>query len=226
MRRSPANLVLAILLWSYLAPVFLVTTELDLPACCRSHGKHHCCSCCMARHDDGTPGFHANSPRCPCRLLGSVSHGSFFAEVRKFSSIQPPPAGFLAPIEAASGMFRDRIRNSGRAPPQTASVAELSEKSEWDFVAPVSSRLPHGPRPLTSPYPLPDRQATWVACAILENRNVPSCFLNTVSCLLYSHHHHRLRQRLRRRSRCCARPPASPRSRRYGDTQSQTVVLG
>ena len=118
MRRSPANLVLAILLWSYLAPVFLVTTELDLPACCRSHGKHHGCTCCMGRHNaDDTPGFHANSPQCPCRLLGSVSHGSFFTEVRKFSSIQPPTRRFSAPIEAASSVFRDRIRNSGRAPP-------------------------------------------------------------------------------------------------------------
>ena len=118
MRRSLANLVLAILLWSYLAPVFLVTTELDLPTCCRSHGKHHGCTCCMGRHDaDDTPEFHSNSPQCPCRLLGSIIHGSVAAEVRKFSFIQPGSADFLTPIEAAPNVFRDRIRNSGRGPP-------------------------------------------------------------------------------------------------------------
>jgi hypothetical protein len=118
MRRAPANLVLTILLWSYLAPVFLVTTELDLPACCRSHGKHHGCTCCMGRHDaDGASGFHANSPQCPCRLLGSVIHRAVAAEVRKVFSIQPPSSDLLAPTEAASNVFRDRIRNSGRGPP-------------------------------------------------------------------------------------------------------------
>jgi hypothetical protein len=117
MRRSPANLVLTILLWSYLAPVFLVTTELDLPACCRSHGKHHC-TCCMARHDaNGAPGLGTNSPRCPCHLLGSVIHASIAADVKKFFSIQPPSAEFFVPAEAASNVFRDRIHNSGRGPP-------------------------------------------------------------------------------------------------------------
>ena len=115
MRRSPANLVLAIFLWSYPAPVFLVTTELDLPPCCRSHGKHHGCTCCMARRNSDGPGFHANSPRCPCRLLGSVIHGSVSAEVRNLFSIQPPSADFLAPTEAASDVFRDRIRTRDAA---------------------------------------------------------------------------------------------------------------
>jgi hypothetical protein len=118
MRRSPANLVLTILLWSYLAPIFLVTTKLDLPACCRSHGKHHGCSCCMGRHDsDGTTGVRANCPQCACRLLGSVIQGPVAAEMRRWFSIQPPCAGFPAPIEAVSNIFRDRIRNSERGPP-------------------------------------------------------------------------------------------------------------
>src|ERR1700692_2605672 len=119
MRQTPANLVLTILLWSYLAPVFLVATELDLPVCCRSHGKHHGCTCCMAhRGDDGasgflTHGFHSNDPRCPCRLLGSVIHGTTAAEVKRYS-ILPPSEDSLVPIEAASHVFHDRIRSSGR----------------------------------------------------------------------------------------------------------------
>ncbi len=117
MRRSPANLVLAILLWSYLAPVFLVATELDLPPCCRSHGKHHGCTCCMSRRGSDGPGFHDNSPRCPCRLLGSVIHCITAAEVKKRFSIHPPSADFLVPFDAASNVFQDRIRLSGRGPP-------------------------------------------------------------------------------------------------------------
>ncbi len=117
MRRSLANLVLVILLWGYITPVVLVTTEFDLPPCCRSHGKHHGCTCCMARRNSAGPGFHDNSPRCPCHLLVSVIHSANAAEVEKRFSSQPPSVDFTAPIAAASAVFHDRIRTSGRDPP-------------------------------------------------------------------------------------------------------------
>jgi hypothetical protein len=117
MRRSLANLVLAVLLWSYITPVVLATTELDLPPCCRSHGKHHGCTCCMARRNSAGPGFHDNSPRCPCRLPGAVVHAVNAAAVKKRISIQPPSADFLAPTEASSAVVHHRIGPSGRSPP-------------------------------------------------------------------------------------------------------------
>lgn len=118
MRRSLANLVLMVVLWGYVAPVVLGATELDLPACCRSHGKHHCSMGCMGRQiGDAAPGFHENSPQCPYRLQGSVLYGSSVAEAKKFFSMALPDGDFVHHAEAASGISVSRIRKSGRGPP-------------------------------------------------------------------------------------------------------------
>ncbi len=122
MRRTPANLVLMILLWSYLAPLLLVATELDLPACCRGRGGKHHCTCCMGRPGgDAAPGFHGQSPQCPCRLLGPAINGTEVAQVKKFFSIELPAAPLLAQAEPLSRPSSRRIRNSGRSPPPRSS---------------------------------------------------------------------------------------------------------
>ncbi len=119
MRRSLANLVLMVILWGYVAPAVLGATELDLPLCCRSHGKHHGCTCCMGRQtDDATPGFHSNSPQCPYRLQGSVLYRSCAAEAKKFFTMALPDGDFFAHTEAALGVSVSRIRKSGRGPPR------------------------------------------------------------------------------------------------------------
>jgi hypothetical protein len=118
MRRALANLVLMVILWGYLAPAVLGATELDLPVCCRSHGKHHCAMGCIGRSaGDSAPGFHRNSHPCPYRLQGSVLYGSCVAEVKKFFSMALPVRDLLRHAEAASGLSACRTRNSGRGPP-------------------------------------------------------------------------------------------------------------
>jgi hypothetical protein len=118
MRRALANLVLMVILWGYVAPAVLGATELDLPSCCRSHGKHHGCTCCMSRSaGDAAPGFHQNSPQCPYRLQGSVLYGSCVAEVKKFFSMVLPARDIFLHSEAAFALSASRIRKSGRGPP-------------------------------------------------------------------------------------------------------------
>jgi hypothetical protein len=117
MRRISANLVLLFWLWSYVAPVVLVTTEMDLPACCRSHGKHHC-SCCMAKSSgDAAPALRTNSPQCPCHLSPPVVNGSAATEAQTQYSQQLPSAKYVAQSEFDASASLIRTRHSGRSPP-------------------------------------------------------------------------------------------------------------
>jgi hypothetical protein len=118
MRRSLANLVLMVILWGYVAPAVLGATELDLPVCCRSHGKHHGCTCCMGRSNGNAgPGFHQHSPQCPYRLQGSVLYASFVAETKKFFSMALPAEDHFVHAKAAAALSASLIRKSGRSPP-------------------------------------------------------------------------------------------------------------
>jgi hypothetical protein len=107
-----------VILWGYVAPAVLGATELDLPVCCRSHGKHHCAMGCMGRSaGDTAPGVHDNSHQCPYRVQGSVLYGSCAAEAKKFFSMALPVGDFFVHAETASGFSVSRIRKSGRGPP-------------------------------------------------------------------------------------------------------------
>ncbi len=118
MKGSLAKLVLMVILWSYLAPAVLAATELDLPVCCRSHGKHHGCTCSMGRSvRSTTPGFHPNSPQCPYRLQGCVLYGSWLAVAKKFFATALPDEDFLVHAGSVSAFSVTRIRQSGRSPP-------------------------------------------------------------------------------------------------------------
>jgi hypothetical protein len=118
MQRSFAHLVLLVVFWSYAAPAVLAATELDLPPCCRSNGRHHRCMCCAMRSaGDASAGFRANSPQCPCRLQGIVITGSIAAVARGVFSLELPPASSLAPAAAISRVSAVRFRKSGRGPP-------------------------------------------------------------------------------------------------------------
>ncbi len=80
-RRFPqivSQLVLALLLWTVVAPALLAPSEADLPPCCRGRGRHHCAMLAMLqrlRADDSSPGFRQQPEPCPYRQLGSVLNG-------------------------------------------------------------------------------------------------------------------------------------------------------
>jgi hypothetical protein len=64
MRRALASLLLALVSFPLIAPVFASDAASQLPACCRRDGKHHCS---MLAEDMETPGpaFQAVRPKCP-----------------------------------------------------------------------------------------------------------------------------------------------------------------
>ena len=115
--RFAAHLVLLVTLWGYVAPAALGPSEADLPACCRGKGMHHCSMAAMARSDDGAPGFRANSPQCPYRLLGSVLNRCSVAAARESFSLEPPASDLFSHRDSARRASALQIRNSGRGPP-------------------------------------------------------------------------------------------------------------
>lgn len=117
MRRLLANIVLLVTLWGYAAPAVLGATEADLPACCRGDGKHHCSMASMAQSGSNAPGFGANSPQCPYRLLGSVLKTPEAAAARKLFSVDLPASDLLSQRDAALRESAARSRKSGRGPP-------------------------------------------------------------------------------------------------------------
>jgi len=118
MRRLPASLLLAVLLWSFTAPAVLAATGLDLPPCCRAHhGRCHCgCSCC-GRPDDDSPGFHRNATHCRSPLLGSILHAPAATGLRSVSLLAPSAARRLVAIEIPSNALRPCLSHAGRGPP-------------------------------------------------------------------------------------------------------------
>lgn len=119
MRRGLANLLLLVLLWSCAAPAALAITEADLPPCCRSHGAHHCAMMAMmAPAADDSPGYRANTPQCPYRMLGqTVSVSAAAIAERSLANVLLPrsPANR---VEDAGRTFTIALLRSGRSPPQ------------------------------------------------------------------------------------------------------------
>jgi hypothetical protein len=109
--RFLANLVLLVTLWGYVAPALPGSSEADLPACCRGNGRHHCAIARMSRSDDGAPGFRANSPQCPYRLLGSVLSRWNVAAAEASFSLDSPAAELLAQHETAIRYYVRRNEN-------------------------------------------------------------------------------------------------------------------
>jgi len=122
MRRFPANLILAVLLWSYTAPGFFAVTELDRPACCRHQGPNHqchCgCACSQSPASKQSPGYRKGTPHCQCLLLGCILHGVVGAEPVRYGSSTPPAAQSRTFDEAAIHLCRDDIGWPARGPPR------------------------------------------------------------------------------------------------------------
>lgn len=65
MRRAIASLLLTILSVLLIAPFLVLDPQVDLPPCCRTHGRHHCMMTVEMR---GVPdGLTRLSERCPWR---------------------------------------------------------------------------------------------------------------------------------------------------------------
>ncbi len=120
MRRSLATLVLLVLFWGFLAPAVLQASETDLPACCRGNGMHHCSMPGMSHGDPGTPGFRANAPQCPYRLLGRVLSAAGVAVANRTFALEPPSADPFPHATLALRLSAATHRPSGRSPPLLA----------------------------------------------------------------------------------------------------------
>jgi hypothetical protein len=71
----------------------------------------------MAHSDDGAPGFRANSPQCPYRLLGSVLNRCSVAASTESFSLEQPIAALFSQRDSTPRASVLRILNSGRGPP-------------------------------------------------------------------------------------------------------------
>jgi len=65
MRRAISLSLLLVFSWMLIAPLVAPDSETNLPACCRSHGKHHCNMRRMMRLGGSEKGFSTISEKCP-----------------------------------------------------------------------------------------------------------------------------------------------------------------
>lgn len=117
MRRPLSILIVALFAMGPLSVLLPGSTELQLPACCRRHGTHHCAmSAAMAAPPPGS--FWLIAPnRCPLYNAGHL------APVPTFALSHPPAApGFaatlLVPAHASSATLTRSTIPSSRGPPQ------------------------------------------------------------------------------------------------------------
>lgn len=61
-RRAFAGALIALLFAAILAPLLQANPEASLPACCRTHGEHHCM---MSEASSASAGFAALAEKCP-----------------------------------------------------------------------------------------------------------------------------------------------------------------
>ena len=110
MRRFVANLVLAVMAWSFVAPMALAAANSGTPACCRRDGKHQCMSGMsgvVGISSDGVLSFRATPSACPYRSRAArptgVAHPQGPAvSARKLSSPNLLPAANSCTFESLS----------------------------------------------------------------------------------------------------------------------------
>lgn len=105
MRRILALSLLLLFGWTLLAPLWAPSAEANLPACCRRHGKHHCCMGALAT---GQRGLATLQEKCP--------HSPGSASAVHSPTFKP---------EASEPFYAEVVSLSARAP-QTASLHRLS----------------------------------------------------------------------------------------------------
>lgn len=118
-RRIAAILLLGVFSFLLIAPAAMAQDpEAQLPACCRTHGKHHCMM--PTGNQSGGPSFQAQNDRCPL-FPKAGAFGSYHQTVtlaasqRFFASIVSHPAAH-AQTEA---LYRISYSRTGqkRGPP-------------------------------------------------------------------------------------------------------------
>jgi len=100
MRRAIALFLMLIFSSMLMAPLFASDPEVNLPPCCRRHGKHHCMMQGM-QDSDGGRGLAAVREKCPCFPAAIVaSHsmqfqpesGRHFLAAAHHATLGVPPA--------------------------------------------------------------------------------------------------------------------------------------
>lgn len=107
MRRAISLSLLLVFSWMLIAPLVAQDSEANLPACCRSHGKHHCNMRRMMRLGGSQKSFTTVSEKCPCWPASTCAvHSSSFEPetgTRFF------PAAVSGPVSAAQAETAYRI---------------------------------------------------------------------------------------------------------------------
>lgn len=122
MRRAPAALLLLLLSYPLIAPLFASgPDESQLPACCRRNGKHHCAMYMAMGLSYVPPRFVVVSEKCP---YSPFTHAQLMLPhvfFRQATSIVDRPASLADIVSEAEAGYRistDRARPK-RGPPAT-----------------------------------------------------------------------------------------------------------
>lgn len=132
LRRLLALLLLVVLGLPSALPVFAAMqgdADASLPACCRTHGRHHCAMRIEASDSvaSGTHGLRAAVEACPyrCVMMAQVHVDPVVpvaASLRIYAGLQSHPA-VQAQTESRWRMARERARGK-RGPPESGESAD------------------------------------------------------------------------------------------------------
>lgn len=121
MRRLVTSFVLAVMAWSFVAPMALAFTGSDVPACCRRNGKHHCqmsgMSGMAAMSAGGVPSFRSRPSDCPYRAQKATPTGTAAPQTETISALELPCTTFLSAVDFHFHYSRPISGNSQRGPP-------------------------------------------------------------------------------------------------------------
>jgi len=120
MRRIVANLVLAVMAWSFVAPMALAAAGSDTPACCRRDGKHHCMSGMSGMagiSNDGVLSFRAAPSDCPYRSQVATPTGVAHPQDPTVSAAKLASASLLPAANSRAFKSLSSSCNFQRGPP-------------------------------------------------------------------------------------------------------------
>src|SRR5690348_10984267 len=90
-QRSVATGLLCLLATLGLDPIVVSGPQSNLPACCRSNGKHHCSMTPMGGSATEGTAFNATAPKCPfCPKSGPAAQGFHFYLTVAGNSLRSP----------------------------------------------------------------------------------------------------------------------------------------
>jgi len=99
MRRAIAISLMMLFSWTLIAPFYAHDSDVNLPACCRRNGKHHCAMHMMGQLAGNQRSLTAIAERCPCcplsvsptnsPLFKPEAAGAFYAEFVSHPALAP-----------------------------------------------------------------------------------------------------------------------------------------